>query len=126
MANTNKQLLNAIAQAIYDKKGFNILGLDIQQRSLSADGSMADYMIIAEGNIDRHVKSLAQAVKEKLDELGEPLLYIDGKSSGDWVVMDYGQIIIHLLTPEFREKYELEKLWKQASIIDLEIDTSKS
>lgn len=108
--------LNTIAQAIYDKKGFNILALDV--RGIS---SLADYVIIAEGNIDRHLKALSNAVKDVLYDIGQKPLYVEGEQSGDWIVMDYGEIIVHLLLPDFREKYALEELWQEAKVIDLKI-----
>jgi len=107
--------LNAIGQAIFDKKGSNILAIDVQGIS-----SITDFVIIAEGNIDRHLKALAQTVKEKLDEFGEKPIFIEGEG-GDWVILDYGNFVIHLLTAEFREKYSLEELWRKAKIIDLKI-----
>lgn len=108
--------LNSIAQAIYDKKGMNILALDV--RGIS---SLADYVIIAEGNIDRHVKALSYTIKDILHETGINPLYVEGEQTGDWIVMDYSDIVVHLFVPEFREKYELEKLWQKAKIIDLNI-----
>lgn len=119
MKNFNKQL-NSIAQAIYDKKGFNILSLDVRHVS-----SMADFVIIAEGNIDRHLKAISHSVKDALKEMGEDPLFVEGEQSGDWIVIDYGEIVIHLLLPEFREKYALEELWRKASIVDLKINLDK-
>lgn len=109
--------LNAIAQAIYDKKGFNILSLDVKGIS-----TLADYVIIAEGNIDRHLKALSHAIQDSLEE--RPI-YIEGEQSGDWIVVDYGEIVVHLLLPEYREKYSLEELWRKAKIVDLDIVTRK-
>lgn len=113
-------ILNNVAQAIFDKKGFNIMALDVRGVS-----SLTDYYIIAEGNVDRHVKALGRAVYDELLPAGYKPLHIEGDKTGDWEVMDYGEFIIHLFMPEFREKYALEDLWKEAKIIDLEIDISK-
>lgn len=111
-----KKELNTIAQAIYDKKGSNILALDV--RGIS---SLADYVIIAEGNIDRHLKALAHAVKDALFDIGQKPIYVEGEQAGDWIVMDYGEVIVHLFLPDYREKYALEELWKEANIVDLQI-----
>jgi ribosome-associated protein len=108
---------NAIAQAIFDKKGFNILALDIREIS-----SLTDYVIIAEGNIEKHVSAIAEAVIEKLEKLGHRPLYVEGIKEGDWVVIDYLHIMVHLFMPGFRDKYQLEQLWKEGSIVDLQID----
>lgn len=114
------KLLNGIAQAIYDKKGFNILALDIRGVS-----SLADYVILAEGNIDRHVKALSISVKKTLDELGVKPLYVEGEREGDWVVIDCGEVVVHLLIPDFRDRYSLEGLWRPSKLIDVKIVTDK-
>lgn len=116
--NEEKTVLNAIAQAIFDKKGFNILALDVKGIS-----TMTDYYLIAEGSVDRHVRSLSTAIQDILTSLKIHINHIEGDKDGDWVVMDYGNIVIHLFIPELREKYALEELWKKAKIVDLDIKT---
>lgn len=113
--------LNTIAQAIYDKKGFNILSLDLQGIS-----NLTDFVIIAEGNIDRHVRAISMAIQDKLSEDGHEPLHIEGTQDADWIVIDYGEIMVHLLIPEYREKYALEELWRKAAIIDLKIKVDKN
>lgn len=120
MRNSNLKVLNTIAQAIYDKKGFNILALDVYGLS-----TLTDYYVIAEGNINRHVRALAFAIKDKLREEGLEPFHMEGEQTGDWLVMDYGDIIIHLFVPEIREKYALEELWKEAKIVDVKIVVKK-
>lgn len=117
MSKTVLRTLDSIAQIIYDKKGFNILALDVRNFS-----TMTDYYIIAEGNIDRHLKAISQAIKDELNESEQDLLRIEGEKTSDWLVMDYGDIVIHLFVPDLREKYALEQLWQEAKIIDLHID----
>jgi ribosome-associated protein len=114
--NVSMTLLNTIAQAIYDKKGMNILALDLHGVS-----SMTDYVIIAEGNIDRHLKAIAMAIKDTLQQNNLRSLFVEGEKEGDWIVMDFGEVMIHLLTSDFREKYALEELWREARIVDLNI-----
>ncbi len=111
-------MLNQIAQIIYDKKGFNIMGLDVQGQS-----SITDYLLIAEGNVDRHTTSLAKEIMEKMDEKGEKLIHAEGLKNGDWIVLDYGDVMIHLFSPGWREKYSLERLWPQSKLLDLVIKT---
>jgi ribosome-associated protein len=113
-------LLNVIAQAIYDKKGFNILVLDV--RGIS---TLADYYIIAEGNVGRHVSSLSSAIREAMHSQKIAPLHIEGEREGDWVVLDFGDVVIHLFTPEFRERYALEELWKESKIVDVKIRLEK-
>ena len=121
MNNSTLKTLNRIAQAIYDKKGFNILVLDVRQIC-----SLTDYFVIAEGTVDRHVKALCQVIIEELTQLGLHPFHIDGQREGDWIVIDYGDVIIHLFTPELREKYAIEELWQKGKIVDVKIDIMKS
>lgn len=108
--------INLIAQAIYDKKGFNILALDV--RGIS---TITDYIIIAEGSVDRHIRAIANEIIDELKKENERPLHKEGFEEGEWIVLDYLNIIVHLFKPDLREKYELEKLWQNAKIIDLEI-----
>lgn len=112
-------LLNLIAQAIYDKKGFNILALDLRKIS-----TLTDFVIIAEGNVDRHVSAIAGAITDALKKIGETPVYVEGLESGDWIVLDYIQVMIHLFSPGLRDKYQLEKLWGEGEIVDLTIATT--
>lgn len=112
--------LDLIAQTIFDKKGFNILALDVQGIS-----TMTDFFMIAEGTVDRHVQALARAIIDKLEEQGISPTHVEGMSSADWIVIDYTDIVIHLFTEDLRAKYALEELWKESKIVDLKIDVSK-
>lgn len=112
-----KKKLNHLSQIIFDKKGVNILVLDLRNVSI-----MSDYCLIAEGAVGRHVKAIYAAIKDEMQENTQTLNHCDGEQEGDWIVMDYGDIVIHLFTPEMREKYALEELWKKAKIVDIEIN----
>jgi ribosome-associated protein len=112
--------LNLVAQAIYDKKGFNILALDVQGIS-----NMTDYFLIAEGAVGRHVQSLNSFIKDTLSQKKIEPYQIEGARDGEWIVMDYGDFVIHLFTPEMRERYAIEELWSKSKIIDLHIIISK-
>jgi ribosome-associated protein len=114
-------ILNTIAQAIFDKKGMNILALDVRSCS-----SLTDYVIIAEGSVDKHVVSIASAVSKSLNEIGMAPCHEEGFRVGDWIVLDYINIMIHLFIPVVREKYQLEELWREGEIVDLSIDVSSS
>lgn len=117
---TSEELLNIVAQAVYDKKGGNILALDVKGLS-----SITDYILIAEGNVDRHVMSIARAVIDALHEVGEDPAHVEGLQTGDWIVLDFVTIMVHLFMPGLRDKYALEKLWGESKIVDLNIDISK-
>lgn len=116
MDDAEKHLLDIVAQKIYDKKGFNILALDVR-----AIPSLYDYVIIAEGTVERHVQALSREILSTLHELHYPVFYVDGGRNGDWVVIDCGFLVIHLFISELREKYALEELWREGDIVDLKI-----
>lgn len=112
-------IIDHVAQTLYDKKSFNILALNVKGLS-----TFTDTFIIAEGSVGRHVIALADYVEEALSKKGETALHIEGRDTGEWVVLDYGDFIIHLLTPEMRERYMLEELWHDAAIVDLDIEVN--
>jgi ribosome-associated protein len=112
--------LTRAAQVIYDKKGFNILVLDVMDIC-----TMTDYFIIAEGTVDRHVKALSQAIVDEFALRGMEPLRMEGQQEGDWIVLDYVDFVIHLFLPELREKYALEELWREGRVVDVKIDTKK-
>lgn len=108
-----------MSQAIYDKKGSNIIALDVRGVS-----TLTDYIVIAEGNVDRHVLAIASSVEKTLQEKGEKPLRVEGRQNGDWVIIDFGAVMVHLFMPGLREKYQLEKLWSEGKIVDLELDVT--
>ena len=116
MTKEEKRQLDLISQTIFDKKGVNILALDV--RGIS---TMTDYFLIAEGTVGRHVKAIAMAIRHQMQEEGIPLFQCEGESDAEWVVMDCGNIVIHLLTAQMREKYAIEEVWNRAKIIDVNI-----
>jgi ribosome-associated protein len=120
MKKDSLQLLKVIAQKLFDKKGFNIIAIDVREVS-----TMTDFFLIAEGAVDRHVRAMAQEVMEAMKEEGEKPVYSEGLSESDWIVLDYLEIVIHLLVPKMRDKYRLEELWQAGKIVDLELEVSK-
>ncbi len=120
MKKDSVQLLNFIAQKLFDKKGFNIIALDVRQVS-----TMTDYFLIAEGEVDRSVRAMGKMVVELMKEAGEEPVHVEGLSDGDWVVLDYLEIVIHLFVPEMRDRYRLEELWGAGKMVELEIAVSK-
>lgn len=109
-----------IAQTLFDKKGSNIIAIDVKGIS-----SITDYVIIADGNVDRHVIALAKEVEDIMRDAGEKPDHVEGMQNGDWVVLDYFQVVIHLLVPEMREKYQLERLWPDGKVIDLSLQEKR-
>ncbi len=117
MSLQTSELLSKVAQTIYEKKGFNILAIDVKGIS-----SLTDYFLIAEGNVNKHVKAIANDIVSSLKKEGEQPAHVEGLDSSEWIVVDYVNIIIHLFTPEFREKYRIEELWSEGSIVDLNLE----
>ncbi len=93
------------------------MALDV--RGLS---SITDFLFIAEGNVDRHTISIAKAIVKELSDRGENPVHIEGIKTGDWIVLDYGEVMIHLFSPGWRERYSLERLWPTSKLVDLEMD----
>lgn len=95
-----------IEQSLDADKAFEITTIDLDEQT-----GIADYMIIASGTSSRHVSALANKVKDKLESKGVKGIRIEGLSSADWVVIDTGDVIVHLFRPEVREFYSMEKMW---------------
>lgn len=121
MKHSDQARLDAIAQIIFDKKGMNILALDVREIS-----NFTEYFVIAEGNVERHVSSIASALIEQQKQDKHLPLHVEGIKTGEWVVIDFGHIVVHLFHPDLRERYGLEKLWKNGKIIDLKIKTKEN
>lgn len=110
------ELVKIIAQAIYDKKGLNILVLDVKGLS-----SITDYLIVAEGNVDRHVNAIGHYVMEIMKEYGERPIYAEGFTEGSWVAIDYLDFIVHVFGPGLRDFYAIERIWPTAKIVELNL-----
>ena len=84
---------------------------DVITIDLSGSSALADYMIIASGTSSRHVHALADKLKERLNDRGVKNIRTEGLAQSDWVVMDIGDVIVHIFRPEVREFYNIEKMW---------------
>ena len=109
MAMPIEKLLKVVTTALEDMKGKDIVTLDV--RGLS---NVTDYMVIATGTSNRHVKSLADEVSFQSKQNGVAPLGIEGEMSGDWVLSDLGDVVVHVMQTEAREFYDLERLWNPA------------
>ena len=102
-----EEIKDLAVEALDELKGTNITVLDVRGRS-----SITDYMIIANGTSDRHVRSLADKVVEKAKASGVmPLGVEDSRGVSGWVLVDLVDVVVHVMRPDVREFYNLEKLW---------------
>jgi len=92
--------------ALEDLKAENVVQLDVRPQA-----SFTDYMIFASGNSTRHVRAIADSVVESADKAGRPVLGVEGEDVGEWILVDLGDVVVHVMLPEVRNYYELEKLW---------------
>ena len=99
-------LLALIVTTLDDGKAEDIVTIDLQGKS-----SIADHLVIASGRSTRQVMALADQVASKLKDAGHGKVPVEGKAHGDWVLLDVGDIIVHLFRPEVRSFYNLEKMW---------------
>ena len=100
------RLLNIVVDAIDDMKGVDLMVIDVRDMT-----SITDRMVITSGTSTRHVKSIADSVALKAKQAGFPALGVEGAQAGEWVLIDLGDVVVHVMTPAIREFYALEKLW---------------
>ncbi|MGR9044422.1 MAG: ribosome silencing factor [Gammaproteobacteria bacterium] len=100
------ELLKIVQDVLDEHKGHNITTIDVSDKT-----TVTDYMVLATGTSDRHIKALADYVTEKVKENGFQPLGQEGGLGSDWVLLDLGDIILHLMTDQARNFYQLEKLW---------------
>ncbi|MDX1737581.1 MAG: ribosome silencing factor [Alphaproteobacteria bacterium] len=99
-------LLDLVEKSLDDDKAQAVTVVNLIGKS-----SIADYMVIASGTSSRQVAAIADHLVERLKKAGEAAISVDGKSQGDWVLIDAGDVIVHVFRPEVREFYNLEKMW---------------
>lgn len=104
------EYVNIVAQEISDTKGQDLKILDLRPIV-----SFTDYFVLATGNSDRHVQALADKVRLRLKKEYQLLpLTFEGYDQGQWVLLDYGDFVVHLFQPDFRDYYALDEFWHDA------------
>ena len=103
-----KSLVNYIVKIIEDKKGENVVVVNVKKLT-----TLADYFVICSASVSEHSKAIYEEIKFKLKKKGNLPFSEEGKDAGDWIVMDYGEVIVHIMLPEKREFYDLERMWRE-------------
>ncbi|MBO6558550.1 MAG: ribosome silencing factor [Pseudomonadales bacterium] len=95
-----------VIDALDDIKGQDIVALDVQKQT-----DIADHMVVASGNTSRQIKALVDNVLQKAKAEGVEVLGVEGEDSGEWILVDLADVIVHVMLPAVREFYDLERLW---------------
>jgi ribosome-associated protein len=106
-AYTSEELLERIIHSLDSDKAEDLVQIDLRGKS-----SIGDYMVIASGRSTRQVSAMAEKLVERLKAEPGVIAKVEGKDAGDWVLIDTGDVIVHIFRPEVRDFYQLEKMWK--------------
>ena len=99
--------LRLIADAIIDKKGENVVSLDLRE----IEGAITDWFVVCDGSNTTQVGAIAENLTEKMAEVGLKLYRSQGEGNNFWIIQDYGNIVVHIFLREYRDFYRLEDLW---------------
>ncbi len=102
----SEQVRTLVEEALDDLKAINVVTMDVSELT-----DVMDYLVIASGSSSRHVKSLANNVSVEVKKHGVRPLGIEGEKTGDWVLLDLGDVVVHVMLPDMRDLYDLERLW---------------
>ena len=106
--NLSEKIKNSVLLTLNENKGIDIRVISIKEIS-----SIADYIIIVTGSSNRHLTSMAEHIERNLKKIGQKTLSKEGENQSEWVLLDLGDIIVHLFKKEIREFYNLEKMWSK-------------
>ena len=116
----SKEIAEFSAKVLDGKKARDVVMIDIGEKS-----SFADYFVIASGTSERQIGALADEVGDKLLPLGVNARSTEGKPASGWILMDYGDVIINILTVEMRERYNIEKVWGDCELTHVGDENAK-
>jgi ribosome-associated protein len=118
----DKVLLSSVAKGIFDKKGHNVLRIDLRK----LENRITDYFVICHGSSTTQVDSICDSVEDTVRKMtGEMPLHIEGLDNCFWVLLDYGNVVVHIFLEEYRNFYNLESLWADAAIVTMADKKSK-
>jgi ribosome-associated protein len=107
-------LVEIAASAASEKKASDIVALDLREVA-----SFTEYFLICTGQNQRQVQAISNSVEEELRKVPKRPLHIEGYSTGEWILLDYGDFIVHVLSNTARRFYDLERLWRDAALVKL-------
>lgn len=110
----SKQILEIAVRASDSKHAEDIMALDVQEISL-----LADYFVICSGNSDRQINAIVEDIVEQEQKAQVEIKRVEGKDGGKWVLIDLGDVIVHVFNNSERSFYNLEKLWSDAPLVDI-------
>ncbi|WP_426143946.1 ribosome silencing factor [Pseudomonas sp. DWP3-1-2] len=108
---SSEEVVKVAIAALEEIKGMDILTIDVREKT-----SIADYMLICTGTSNRQLNALVDSVRDKVKAAGLKSLSEEGKGDSDWVLLDLGDVIVHVMTAAARQFYDLERLWKGAEL----------
>ena len=111
----SSKLFKTIINAIFEKKGENVISLDLRK----IDEAVADFFIICDATSSTQVKSIADAIQTNVwNECGEDVYRTEGYKDANWILIDFANIVIHVMQPNARKYYQLEEMWSDAGIVE--------
>ena len=113
MNGNSVEMAKLVIEALEDKKAEDIKVIDISEVSV-----LADYFIIAGGNNSSQIQALCNNVEEKLGRAGHPCRQIEGYDTANWILMDFGDVIVHIFDKENRLLYDLERIWRDGKMVE--------
>lgn len=111
--NTLRSEIRWAVEAAQDKQA-----VDITVLKLAGDGAFAEYFLLCSGHSQPQIQAIGEAIEERLDRHGRRLTHREGKSSAEWVLLDYGDLVVHIFSERARQYYDLERLWRTAERIE--------
>lgn len=115
MNETSRAMAKLVIEALEDKKAEDIKIIDISEVSV-----LADYFIIAGGNNRSQIQALCDNVDEKLGRAGYPVKQTEGYETANWILQDFGDVIVHIFDKENRLLYDLERIWRDGKLVNAE------
>ncbi|HCS90521.1 MAG: ribosome silencing factor [Thiohalocapsa sp. PB-PSB1] len=107
-----EQLKDLIVETLNDMKARDVTIMDVRGKTV-----ITDYMVVASGTSDRHVKSIAETIAYRAKEAGEPAIGSEGVDAGEWALVDLNGLVVHIMLPKVRDFYNLERLWSAPALV---------